>query len=75
MPDLSTSRLSEYCEDCGAETSHEIAIELITESDREERSAFTRKPPRVATCTACGRTVREFTYPNREKQVYSDGNG
>jgi len=46
--------MTEPCETCGRETSHDVSIELKTESQKRENAEFSREPYRVATCRACG---------------------
>lgn len=52
--------MSEKCTECGRETPHEVSIELLTESRKEENAEFSREPYRVSTCRVCGaeETVR-----------------
>jgi hypothetical protein len=52
--------MSESCTECGRETPHEVSIQLLTESRKEENAEFSREPYRVATCRVCGteETVR-----------------
>ncbi|WP_435128208.1 hypothetical protein [Halobaculum sp. D14] len=44
----------ESCSQCGGETAHDVRVEIRTESDKEENSAFSREPYRVVTCNECG---------------------
>lgn len=46
--------MTEECEKCGRETPHEVSIELLTESTKEENAEFSREPYRVSTCRVCG---------------------
>ena len=46
--------MTEPCEACGRETSHDVSIELRTESRKRENAEFSREPYRVATCRLCG---------------------
>ncbi|RLM59357.1 hypothetical protein DVK02_00995 [Halobellus sp. Atlit-31R] len=50
----SLTELTEYCEQCGARTPHNVSIELKTESKKETNRAFSREPYRVTQCHACG---------------------
>ena len=44
----------EQCDECGAETLHEVRVEIRTESEKEENAEFSREPYRVVTCSECG---------------------
>lgn len=46
--------MSEKCTECGRETPHEVSIQLLTESRKEENAEFSREPYRVSTCRVCG---------------------
>lgn len=46
--------ITEYCEDCGTETGHEVSIQIRTESVKEQNSEFSREPYRVSECQRCG---------------------
>ena len=46
--------MTEECEECGRETTHEVNIELLTESTKAENAEFYREPYRVSTCLVCG---------------------
>lgn len=46
--------MTEECEECSRETPHEVSIELLTESTKEENAEFSREPYRVSTCRVCG---------------------
>ncbi|MDQ2053590.1 MULTISPECIES: hypothetical protein [Halobellus] len=50
----SHTELTEYCDECGARTPHEVSIELKTESKKQTNRAFSREPYRVTKCRACG---------------------
>ncbi|WP_049985376.1 DUF7835 family putative zinc beta-ribbon protein [Halobellus rufus] len=50
------TELTEYCEDCGSRTPHEVSIELKTESKKRTNREFSREPYRVTECRACGQT-------------------
>ncbi|WP_336037074.1 hypothetical protein [Halobacterium yunchengense] len=55
---LHTDGIVEECGDCGCERSHDVSIELLTESDDDgENAAFSREPYRVAECRTCGATT------------------
>lgn len=44
----------EICDECAAETPHEVAIELRSESPDPKNAGCSREPYRVATCRHCG---------------------
>ncbi|ESS05376.1 MAG: hypothetical protein A07HB70_02419 [uncultured archaeon A07HB70] len=46
--------MRERCERCGAETPHDVRLEIRTESAASENAAFSREPYRVAACRRCG---------------------
>ncbi|WP_232687211.1 hypothetical protein [Halobacterium zhouii] len=46
--------MTEQCTNCGRETSHEVSVELRTESSSEENAEFSREPYRVTSCLVCG---------------------
>ena len=52
--------MAEECGECNRKTPHEVHIQLLTESQKEENAQFSREPYRVSTCRACGaeETVR-----------------
>jgi hypothetical protein len=50
----SLDETTEACDACGAETHHDVHVEIRTESKKEENAQFSREPYRVATCTRCG---------------------
>ena len=52
------SQMAERCDVCEANRDHEISIELMTESPRQETSVYGREPYRVATCLDCGTTTQ-----------------
>lgn len=47
---------TEYCEDCGRSTPHEVTVELVTESSKVENAEFSREPYRLSECRICGET-------------------
>ena len=57
---MDDERMAEKCGECNRETPHEVHIQLLTESQKEENAQFSREPYRVSTCRACGaeETVR-----------------
>ncbi len=44
----------ELCDNCGQETSHEVSVEIRTESKKQENAEFSREPYRVSKCQRCG---------------------
>lgn len=44
----------ELCDNCGRETSHEVSVEIRTESKKRENAEFSREPYRVTRCQSCG---------------------
>ncbi|PSQ06143.1 hypothetical protein BRC97_07130 [Halobacteriales archaeon QS_6_71_20] len=46
--------VTESCRDCDGETTHDVRVEIRTESQKEENAEFSREPYRVATCNECG---------------------
>ena len=57
---MDDERMAEECGECNRKTPHEVHIQLLTESQKEENAQFSREPYRVSTCRACGaeETVR-----------------
>ena len=52
--DDSFNGITEYCDDCGLETIHEVSVQIRTESLKDENAQFSREPYRVAECQRCG---------------------
>ena len=52
--------MTEPCETCDRETSHDVSVELRTESEKRQNAEFSREPYRVAACRICGteRSIR-----------------
>ena len=48
------TELTEYCDECGSRTPHEVSIELKTESTKQTNQQFSREPYRVTECHVCG---------------------
>ncbi|WP_101297538.1 DUF7835 family putative zinc beta-ribbon protein [Halegenticoccus soli] len=44
----------ERCSRCDRETEHRVSIDLVTESDRDRNTEFSREPYRVSECVDCG---------------------
>ncbi|WP_227376666.1 DUF7835 family putative zinc beta-ribbon protein [Haladaptatus halobius] len=49
----------EHCENCSRETTHRVSIEIRTENERANTSAFSREPYRVSTCVTCGERISQ----------------
>ncbi len=49
-----TSTLQEYCEECGHETPHTVALEIRREAGSGDEVGHSRTPYRVAECQHCG---------------------
>ena len=52
--DNSINGMTEYCEECGFDTLHEVSVQIRTESLKEENAQFSREPYRVTECQRCG---------------------
>jgi len=52
--DNSFNGMTEYCENCGLDTLHEVSVQIRTESGKKENAQFSREPYRVSECTRCG---------------------
>lgn len=50
--------ISENCAACGQQQPHEVTIALVTESDKDKNTAFSREPYRITECRACGETTK-----------------
>lgn len=48
------TELTEYCDNCGVRTPHNVSIELKTESTKQTNQEFSREPYRVTECAKCG---------------------
>ncbi|SHH52302.1 DUF7835 family putative zinc beta-ribbon protein [Halobaculum gomorrense] len=46
--------VTERCGACGGETTHDVRVEIRTESQKEENAEFSREPYRITTCNECG---------------------
>ncbi|MFB9804104.1 hypothetical protein ACFFQF_00770 [Haladaptatus pallidirubidus] len=49
-----SSQIAERCDSCADETPHVVSIEIRTENEHAENSAFSREPYRISTCVVCG---------------------
>ncbi|AFZ72348.1 DUF7835 family putative zinc beta-ribbon protein [Natronobacterium gregoryi] len=52
--DNSFNGITEYCDECGLETIHEVSVQIRTESVKQENAQFSREPYRVSECQRCG---------------------
>ncbi len=52
--DNSINGMTEYCDECGFDTLHEVSVQIRTESLKEENAQFSREPYRVTECQRCG---------------------
>jgi len=52
--DSPVSNVTEQCDRCGRSTPHEVDVEILTESRKEENAEFSREPYRVSECRVCG---------------------
>lgn len=52
---MDDNRMLEDCTECDNQTPHDVRIELLTESTKQQNSEFSREPYRVSTCQMCGR--------------------
>jgi len=52
--DDSVADRTEECCDCERETPHDISVEILTESTKEENAEYSREPYRVSECRICG---------------------
>ncbi len=50
---------TEWCEKCDAMTSHQVAIEIVTESKENSNASFSREPYRVTKCQQCGSATKQ----------------
>jgi hypothetical protein len=52
--DNSFDGMTEHCDSCEMDTLHQVSVQIMTESRKEENSQFSREPYRVAECQRCG---------------------
>lgn len=50
--------VSEACDNCGKHQPHEVSIDLVTDSDKEENAEFSQEPYRIAECVVCEATSK-----------------
>ncbi|WP_224268199.1 hypothetical protein [Haloprofundus salinisoli] len=46
--------VTEACGHCGRETTHDVRVEIRTESKKPENAEFSREPYRISVCGICG---------------------
>ncbi|WP_224448905.1 hypothetical protein [Haloprofundus salilacus] len=46
--------VAETCDRCGRETTHNVRVEIRTESQKRENAEFSREPYRISVCGVCG---------------------
>ena len=51
------TNMSEACSTCERTTPHDVSVQILTESTKEENAAFSREPYRVSECQVCGTTT------------------
>ncbi|WP_435158170.1 hypothetical protein [Haladaptatus sp. DFWS20] len=59
VPQPDSDEVVEQCENCAVKTPHNVSIKLITESNKEENTAFSREPYRITECSQCGAKTRQ----------------
>jgi DNA-directed RNA polymerase subunit RPC12/RpoP len=52
--DDSLDGMTEHCASCETDTLHQVSVQIMTESQKEENTEFSREPYRVAECQRCG---------------------
>jgi hypothetical protein len=52
--DAGADAMTERCQECQADTPHDVSIQLQTESVSGENTQFSREPYRVTECLDCG---------------------
>ncbi len=55
--DESTADMTEMCTRCGEQTPHDVAVEILTESSKQQNAEYSREPYRVSECRVCGETT------------------
>ena len=45
--------LTEFCENCERDTSHQVSVQIRTESKKKQNAEFSREPYRVTECLVC----------------------
>ena len=50
----SVDDLTEECDSCEQNTPHDVSVEILTESSKEENAEYSREPYRVSECRVCG---------------------
>lgn len=55
--DDSIADLTEECPCCDRQTPHDVSVQILTESTKEQNSEYSREPYRVSECRECGETT------------------
>lgn len=56
--DESVADMTEECGSCDRQTPHDVSVEILTESRKEENAEYSREPYRVSECKECGEEER-----------------
>ncbi|MXR50498.1 hypothetical protein GRX03_02605 [Halovenus sp. WSH3] len=56
--DESVADITEECPRCEQQTPHEVSVEILTESGKQQNAEYSREPYRVSTCSECGTTTK-----------------
>ena len=56
--DESVADITEECPSCECQTPHEVSVEILTESGKQENAEYSREPYRVSQCNECGSTTK-----------------
>ncbi|MDX1745465.1 MAG: hypothetical protein R3324_05965 [Halobacteriales archaeon] len=51
--------ITEWCARCRQDTTHNVRIEIRTESTKRENAQYSREPYRVSECDDCGVTTSQ----------------
>ena len=54
----SIADLTEECPRCERQTPHDVSVEILTESTKQQNSEYSREPYRVSKCSRCGETTK-----------------
>ncbi len=56
--DESVAGVTEDCSRCERQTTHQVSVEILTESGKQENAEYSREPYRVSECNECGATIK-----------------
>lgn len=56
--DESVADITEECPSCERQTPHEVSVEILTESGKQQNAEYSREPYRVSRCSECGATTK-----------------